>query len=447
MSFFDPLLGRVRSGLRRDKVIERETKVIERRVGSGNPLPSGGATNQVLSKKSTADNDVQWSTPSSGGGTWGTITGTLSAQTDLQTALDTKVDENASISGATKTKITYDAKGLVTAGADATTADIADSLNKRYVTDAQSTVLGNTSGTNTGDQTLPVKASGAEVDTGTDDAKFLTAKAVNDSHNVPDVAPGTSGNVLTSNGTDWTSAAAAGGSVTPTGRLFLADFDKRLIGDTADGVLTKGNTGASSASTYTGSSGGWGLFTGTSSTGTAYINNSKLNMLRGTNNWFGTTLMDRSPVFQCMVAFEVTGTNDVTMWFGMGPNAGAQSVNDATYKSMGFLMRRVSNTVTWYAVTCNGTTKTETDITSSVTASTNYGLDASATAQFMTIVLTSGTNAKFYFNNTLCATVTATLPSGGLDSDSFIYSFIANVSGATNNKMYIPYIGCTFNLF
>jgi hypothetical protein len=64
------------------------------------------------------------------------------------------VAKNTAITGATKTKITYDAKGLVTAGADATTADIADSLNKRYVTDAQLTVLGNTSGTNTGDQTI-----------------------------------------------------------------------------------------------------------------------------------------------------------------------------------------------------------------------------------------------------------------------------------------------------
>lgn len=72
----------------------------------------------------------------------------------IQTQLDGKVDENASITGATKTKITYDAKGLVTSGADATTADIADSSNKRYVTDAQLTVIGNTSGTNSGNQTL-----------------------------------------------------------------------------------------------------------------------------------------------------------------------------------------------------------------------------------------------------------------------------------------------------
>jgi hypothetical protein len=80
--------------------------------------------------------------------------------TATQTALDGKVDENAAITGATKTKITYDAKGLVTSGADATTADIADSTNKRYVTDAQATVIGNTSGTNTGDNATNSQYSG-----------------------------------------------------------------------------------------------------------------------------------------------------------------------------------------------------------------------------------------------------------------------------------------------
>ena len=91
---------------------------------------------------------------------WGGVTGTLSNQTDLQTALDGKVDENTAITGATKTKITYDAKGLVTAGADATTADIADSTDKRYVTDAQLVVVGNTSGTNTGDNATNSQYSG-----------------------------------------------------------------------------------------------------------------------------------------------------------------------------------------------------------------------------------------------------------------------------------------------
>jgi len=78
--------------------------------------------------------------------------------------LASAVAANGAISPATKTKITYDAKGLVTTGADATTADIADSTDKRYCTDAQKVIIGNTSGTNTGDQssmTLASPAAGA----------------------------------------------------------------------------------------------------------------------------------------------------------------------------------------------------------------------------------------------------------------------------------------------
>jgi hypothetical protein len=80
--------------------------------------------------------------------------------TAQQTALDAKVTGNTAITGATKTKVTYDAKGLVTAGADATTADIASSTDKRYVTDAQLVVVGNTSGTNTGDNATNSQYSG-----------------------------------------------------------------------------------------------------------------------------------------------------------------------------------------------------------------------------------------------------------------------------------------------
>lgn len=114
-----------------------------------------------------------------GGAAWGAITGTLSAQTDLQTALDAKVDENVAITGATKTKVTYDSKGLVTSGADATTADIADSLDKRYVTDANLTVIGNTSGTNTGDNAVNSNYSGLVSNaTHSGDATGATALSV-----------------------------------------------------------------------------------------------------------------------------------------------------------------------------------------------------------------------------------------------------------------------------
>lgn len=115
----------------------------------------GGGRGNVYSKEEVDAKIAAIPSGGAGGGTWGSITGTLSSQTDLQSALNAKLTANGAITPATKTKITYDANGLVTVGAAATTADIADSTNARYVTDAQRTVIQNTSGVNTGDQSIP----------------------------------------------------------------------------------------------------------------------------------------------------------------------------------------------------------------------------------------------------------------------------------------------------
>jgi hypothetical protein len=57
----------------------------------------------------------------------------------IQTQLDAKVDENAAITGATKTKITYDAKGLVTAGADIEAADLPSGIDATKIADGSVT--------------------------------------------------------------------------------------------------------------------------------------------------------------------------------------------------------------------------------------------------------------------------------------------------------------------
>jgi len=172
--------------------------------------------------------------PSAAGAvSWGAITGTLASQTDLNTALGTKVTGNTAITGATKTKITYDSKGLVTVGADATTADIAASTNKNYVTDAQQTVITNTSGTNTGDQTL-ANTSDSSSHTATLSATGGSIKLVEGS-NITLTTTGT-----TADGIITIASTGGGGSgtVTSVAALTLGTSGTDLNSSVANGTTT-----------------------------------------------------------------------------------------------------------------------------------------------------------------------------------------------------------------
>jgi len=132
-------------------------------------------TSEATIKATNILNDVTLEVPNKSIGSY-----TIATTTDLTS----KVDSNTAITGATKIKITYDSKGLITSGADATTSDIADSLNKRYVTDANLTTIGNTSGTNTGNQTFldarvqSISSSATVTPTSANDLVIITAQGV-----------------------------------------------------------------------------------------------------------------------------------------------------------------------------------------------------------------------------------------------------------------------------
>ncbi len=87
---------------------------------------------------------------------------------------DSKVSALAAETGISSDDVLY----VVSAG---TTSKKVSNITIVDGTSVSGTHSGTSSGTNTGDQTLPVKATGAEIDTGTDDAKFATAKALADS--------------------------------------------------------------------------------------------------------------------------------------------------------------------------------------------------------------------------------------------------------------------------
>lgn len=178
--------------------------------------------------------------------------------TAQQAALDAKVTANASITGASKTKVTYDSKGLITSGADATTADIADSLDARYVTDAQRTVLAATSGTNTGDNAVNALYSGLVSNaTHTGDATgatTLTLATVNS--NVGSFGSATQSVAFTVNAKGLVTAASATtitpaiGSVTGLGTGVGAAL-VTAIGSAGAPVLNGGALGTPASGTLT----------------------------------------------------------------------------------------------------------------------------------------------------------------------------------------------------
>ena len=155
---------------------------------------------------------------------------TLSGSNTGDQDLSGLVIKNTAITGETKTKITYDSKGLVTSGTDATTADIADSTNKRYTTDAQQIILGNTSNTNSGDETTgSIKTKLGAATTALDG--YLTSTDWNTFYGKQDAL--TIGNI-TDVGTDGISVTGGTGTIIGSG----VNISQQAASATQNGYLS-----------------------------------------------------------------------------------------------------------------------------------------------------------------------------------------------------------------
>lgn len=349
--------------------------------GSGATRISGGDTLSALSCTTNQIpkwNGSQWACAADSGAgaiAWGDLSGTLSNQSDLNTALGLKAPiANPTFTGTATGTFSGNITGNVTGNASGTAATFTGNLTGDVTSSGMATTLA----------TVTVAKGGTGLTTLTDKNVILGAG----SGNVTFVAPGTSGNVLTSNGTTWTSAAASGGLTTPgtTVSTDLVTWSGTTGAAVADGGVKLRTVGTGNTINFMiGNAGGLGTTTGT---GNVIIGNSgqtvdtgaSNNVLIGTNTAaVGTT--GEAIAVGPNAGNGATGSADYSISIGSSAgNAGANSIN------LGYKAGRYDNTAS--ALYIDGLDRT--NQSGNQTKSIIYGLmNATVSSQTLTFNATT----------------------------------------------------------
>lgn len=259
-------------------------------------------------------------------------------------------------------------------------------------------------------------ATDAEVDAGTATGGtgasiVLTPANVNASHNIPFVAPGTSGNVMSSNGTDWTSTVVATRQHTigaQDNALVKTYFNIQLpftlwTGSTSGAATTDFvNWVRTSSDAFVSRLGTYLDFQGTANDSIYMID------ILPKGNSDALAFDDTNIVIlDWWAKLPASGTGDVNMGFAQSTSITNtfEGVYNDTSGNGDKVTFSQSSAGTLYAV-CGGETGgavTATDISSGVTVTNwnNYRIE-----------LDLGTSAKFYINGTLKTTITTNLYTG-----------------------------------
>jgi len=258
------------------------------------------------------------------------------------------------------------------------------------------------------------KATGAEIDTGTDDEKFATALAIKNSKNVPNVVPSTAGKVMTSDGIDWISAAAGGGFDPTTTVEIYEDF---VSGSTEDGEI-----GAL----------GWRLSLGvgesvwgTSGTlgkigvvrieaGTTNLNSGRIDLASG--NGVNIIAGNQGNITFIMNVANVSAAEAYHEY-----RFGLIKIGLTTGEPERGIFFRALGTGAWFAVTRSNNIETATDTT--IAQSTTY-------RQFKIETNAAGTEVKFYIDGILRATHTT-----NITTDPILPSIGVAVNGGTTTNI------------